>query len=90
MDRLLQSEGGRALLEAYPRSVVVDALRQVLSESREAPSTDRSEEALADRAQHYVERQLRPSLRPAINATGVILHTNLGRAPLSEIGRAHV
>ena len=33
-------------------------------------------------------RRLRPTLRPAINATGVIVHTNLGRAPLSAEARA--
>ncbi|MER3458752.1 MAG: L-seryl-tRNA(Sec) selenium transferase, partial [Chloroflexota bacterium] len=36
----------------------------------------------------YVEAATAPTLRPAINATGVIIHTNLGRAPLSKAARA--
>ena len=53
-------------------------------------------EALADRRvrragpeglAEQVSAALRPSLRPVLNATGVILHTNLGRAPLAAAGR---
>jgi L-seryl-tRNA(Ser) seleniumtransferase len=41
-------------------------------------------EAVAARAAERLERDLRPKLRPVINATGVVLHTNLGRAPMAE------
>ena len=98
VDGLLQSEAGRALLEAYPRGGVVDALRESLSEARTSGSpAESSEAALVEAARRRLEEQHRPSLRRVVNATGVILHTNLGRAPLSlrarqameEVGRGY-
>lgn len=83
VDTLLRGARVRALLERAPRSLVVDAVRDALERARReperAPGDDESwgaaiEAALADRE--------RRSLRPVFNATGVVLHTNLGRAPL--------
>ncbi len=73
-------------LNGFPRHLVTAEVRTVLSERREALSTGGSiaetsvEQLVEDRLKYLVE----PSLRPVINATGVILHTNLGRAPLAE------
>jgi len=73
-------------LNRFPRHLVTAEVRTVLSERRKALSTGESiaetsvEQLVEDRLKHLVE----PSLRPVINATGVILHTNLGRAPLAE------
>ncbi len=71
------------------RALLVAAARAVLARQREAiistPAgvTDASAGALADAVLREIARSLAPSLQPVINATGVILHTNLGRAPLS-------
>lgn len=64
------------LLESHGRGAVVGALRAELDQRRSAGLGARD----LDRA---VAERLRPSLRRVINATGVILHTNLGRAPLA-------
>lgn len=74
----------RALLDGTPRSVVLDAVRNVLHQSR-AGSALPNEDALDAAIEAEVSRQTQPSLRPVFNATGVVLHTNLGRAPLAGV-----
>ena len=83
---LLESAGVRALLGDAPRGLVVDAIRDVVARVRAmgAPAPADAEEwarAVADRL--ATTRQA--SLRPVLNATGVVLHTNLGRAPLARV-----
>ncbi|MEP6620069.1 MAG: L-seryl-tRNA(Sec) selenium transferase [bacterium] len=81
---LLESAGVRALLESAPRGVVVDAVRSAIDLVREqggAQPTTESQWVATIGA--LVVEALRPSLRPVINATGIVLHTNLGRAPLA-------
>ncbi|MSQ23635.1 MAG: L-seryl-tRNA(Sec) selenium transferase [Chloroflexi bacterium] len=90
LDRLLQASEARSLLESYPRHLVVDALRATLAEARAGTNGGLallSDEHLVAQANDRLGSQMRPSLRPVINATGVILHTNLGRAPLSRAAR---
>ncbi len=73
------------LVGAFPRPVVVAEVRRVLERRRSEIRAGREPPGLAVEAE--VERALatlaRPSLRRVINATGVVLHTNLGRAPLA-------
>lgn len=88
IERLLQSEAAHPLLELHPRPVVAEALRQVLAEIRAGPDGPVSELVLISRAANHLAQLMRGSLRPIINATGVILHTNLGRAPLGKAARA--
>ncbi len=86
IDRLLQESTVRAWLERHGRPTVVAALRQAVDEAREATvrtGTVPSLVAILERAAAHLAAATRPSLRPVINATGVIIHTNLGRAPLS-------
>jgi L-seryl-tRNA(Ser) seleniumtransferase len=84
VDRLVaQLEGDAAGL---PRAVVVDAVRTVVDAARrrarrtkQVPPADELQASCADE----LRRRRANLLRPVINATGVVLHTNLGRAPLS-------
>lgn len=80
---ILERPGIRALAAYLPRTLVTEAVRAIVAEARsggELPADDRAWER-AVRA--HVAARTRPSLRGAINATGVVLHTNLGRAPLA-------
>ncbi len=87
VDRLISEERIKRLDETYPHELVVDLARQRLEHFRlsiatgnPCPSVDDIVEAIY--AHLYALEN--SSLRPVINATGVILHTNLGRAPLSQ------
>lgn len=81
---LLERDAVRALLENAPRSVVVDAVRTAIDDARAGASVPRDDQAWADAITATLHRAQRPSLRPVINGTGVVLHTNLGRAPLAS------
>ena len=63
---------------AFPRSMVLTEIRRVLTEARQSLRTSGLEQQVLDRLAEIA----RPSMRRVINATGVVLHTNLGRAPL--------
>lgn len=95
MDELLQEPSIRETVQTLPRWAVVEAIREVLERWRRMIATGQSESAPADlpsmaalvaEAQQIALRLSRPALRRLINATGVIIHTNLGRAPLAEVG----
>jgi len=74
-----------------PRPVALAAARAVLAQRRaELRDGTAGEADLVARAQAHAARALRPSLRRVLNATGVIVHTNLGRAPLAAAAREAV
>jgi L-seryl-tRNA(Ser) seleniumtransferase len=99
VDRLLQDKAAAALTEEYGHSLVVTALRQAVDSLRQsllagnarpaAVGEDLAQQAL-DHASAWLEALVAPTLAPVINATGVIVHTNLGRAPLSADARAAI
>ncbi len=98
VDELLGRARIAALVQTAGRGVVTDAARAVLSDLRAQLKNDAhglssfisSAGELESRVVAEVESLLAPSLRRAINATGVILHTNLGRAPLSAAAIARI
>ena len=93
VDELLHRPPIQSLLRIHPRPLVVDSIRKVLGEKRRTILQGGAQEAAAtagltpDQWTEAVEQEVaaafRPSLRPVINASGVVLPTNLGRAPLS-------
>jgi len=80
VDTLLGEELGANLVERHGRPATVEAIRAALAGARGRGVADGPDELLAEAAR-LLGRP--PSLRPALNATGVIVHTNLGRAPLA-------
>jgi L-seryl-tRNA(Ser) seleniumtransferase len=75
-----------ALLAYAPRTVLTDAVRATIDAARaNPPTTPNDPESWARAVRAELSRRERPSLRPLINATGVVLHTNLGRAPLAGV-----
>ncbi|HEX2698367.1 MAG TPA: L-seryl-tRNA(Sec) selenium transferase, partial [Anaerolineales bacterium] len=89
IEKLLQTERAANLVAIYGRPLTLDALRFALDEVRTRLrsglqlAAPENELILADAESHLVA-WTKPTLQPVINATGVILHTNLGRAPLSN------
>lgn len=91
VDEILKEDRIKALMERMPREKVVDLIRSSLESRRENILSERIRSAedlklrnLIDEIEAEAENSMPGSLRPVINATGVILHTNLGRAVLSE------
>jgi L-seryl-tRNA(Ser) seleniumtransferase len=84
---LLHSSSGQQLVQQYSRSMALRAVRASIAQARaqirqgaQCPSSD--ELLLA--VEHMLKESQRPNLQPVINATGVIINTNLGRSPLSQ------
>jgi L-seryl-tRNA(Ser) seleniumtransferase len=85
VDEVLQEPATRALLERLPRWAVLEGVREALDRARrQILSGGAVPEDLAAAGAVLAEAKARPTLRRVINATGVILHTNIGRACLPE------
>jgi L-seryl-tRNA(Ser) seleniumtransferase len=89
IQQLLQTPQATHLIDIYGRPLTLDALRSILDEARAhfktKPATGLpSTEVILTQAESHLTAWTMPTLHPVINATGVILHTNLGRAPLSK------
>jgi len=80
--QLLEEEPATALIAAHGRPLVRFAVQRVLEDERRNATTDTAQARWA-RVEATIQGLRRPRLRPVVNATGVILHTNLGRAPLA-------
>ncbi|MDT8903336.1 L-seryl-tRNA(Sec) selenium transferase [Anaeroselena agilis] len=94
IDRLLAAAAAFPELAAVPRELLVGSLRQaaeiVRGEALAGKEVDTTPAAILGIARRLLAHAGQPSLRRVINATGVVLHTNLGRAPLSRRARERV
>ncbi len=87
IDELLQSAAGQRLIAQYSRALALRAVRNSITEARaeiQHGATCPSPDELVATAERLLQMEQQPHLRPVINATGVIINTNLGRAPLSS------
>ncbi|MEX0941744.1 MAG: L-seryl-tRNA(Sec) selenium transferase [Pseudomonadales bacterium] len=89
IDRLLNSSTGKSLISIYGHDRVRDILREQVAQLRKAVETEATPRptdlnAILASAQRKLEASSTASLKPVLNLTGTILHTNLGRAPLPE------
>lgn len=88
VDEILRSNQGVQWLNVYPRRYVIQAIRDVIDSRRKEILkgfiSDISEESMMAEIENTMEKLSSYSLRPLINATGIVIHTNLGRSILSE------
>jgi len=90
VEAVLVSEAGRAALQIHPRPRVVEAIRRVLGVLRTRILQGEAASFSSDALGPALVALGTPGLRPVLNATGVVLHTNLGRAPLAPEALARV
>src|SRR5437763_14494370 len=87
IDRLIDAPALAATVARHGREATLSALRAAVEHAREQIGRGQpcpSEDAIATDAVSRADADARPTLRRVINATGVVIHTNLGRAPLSN------
>ncbi|MGD0879406.1 MAG: L-seryl-tRNA(Sec) selenium transferase [Anaerolineales bacterium] len=89
VEHLLQTQLAVELIASYGRPATLKALRSALDGIRARVTTNEirtipNQQHILDDAASLLEKWTSPTLLPVINASGVILHTNLGRAPLSN------
>lgn len=97
VDVLLEDEKIKQMIEVYGRDIVIDAIRVEMDRLRKFIEKCDSEEEAREQVQNLIE-QIRlqaekifnPNMKKIINATGTILHTNLGRAPISLKHMKHI
>lgn len=94
VDALLADSRVQELVETYSHDLLVDAIRSTIDSARasvlQSRPTDLSLDSLVLELQSRLHRLLQPSLVSVINGTGVIIHTNLGRAVLSQTAQTAV
>ena len=98
VDHMLLRAQALPQFREIPRTVLVEAIRETLDAYRGdilAPEgttgqDDLNEERLMTAVQKTLSRMLSPNLRRLVNATGVVIHTNLGRSLLAEDALAHL
>jgi len=88
VDEILKSPYGQKWLESYPRRIVLKAIREILAGKRkeiiDGLLTELSGDALSSEIDDKIKGLSAYKLKPLINATGIVIHTNLGRAILSD------
>jgi L-seryl-tRNA(Ser) seleniumtransferase len=92
VDSILEHPSAQDVLNTYARPFVIESIRETLdglrsmirSSDEQEMSDDLSPEGIIHRVEALIERKREPSFRRVINATGILLHTNIGRALLAE------
>ena len=87
VDYLIKTDPVAECIAAYGRPLTLQAIRSVLADVRSSHADDipiPDEDELVVRIKEQLETWTAPTLLPVINCTGVVLHTNLGRAPISK------
>lgn len=98
VDELIRTPELATLASRHGSAATTEAARAVLGKLRDeiasgfvdASSLQLALDGMSQAVEAQIRRTLSPSLRPVINATGVVLHTNLGRAPLAESVMGHI
>ena len=97
VDVLLEDEAVKQMIKTYGREITIDAIREETDRLRKFIANCDSEEAakericnLTERIRQQAEHIFQPNMKKLVNATGTILHTNLGRAPISEAHMKHI
>jgi len=98
VDELLRKEGVQTLAQRFGHAATVEGARNFLDDLRariaagtlDHATLKRAIDAASQALEERLQKSLSYSLRPVINATGVVLHTNLGRAPLGGAALQHV
>src|SRR3990172_4367951 len=98
VDFFLGLEACQQLEKAYSRRIVKDELRiaidaakkHLLKDSANASTREEIVSFVLQETEKNIARALEPGLKPVINATGIVLHTGLGRAPLSAAARENL
>lgn len=97
VDVLLEKEEIKSLIDLYGRKIAVDAvriemdaLRAFIGECQEQEAAEAQIEKLTERIVCCAKGMFQPNMRKVINATGTILHTNLGRAPIGMEHMKHI
>lgn len=99
VDQLLNLPETQKLIDEFSRLLIketfqkeLDSLRHdfVSTEENQSLTRDRCSQLILNRVQEVLYQQFAPSIRPVINATGIILHTGLGRAPLADSAQENV
>ncbi len=85
----LAASDGRGAVTAAAREVLARMRAEIVSGALDENGVRIAVQAMGEAVAREMKKELRPSLRAVINATGVILHTNLGRAPLSAAALEH-
>ncbi len=91
VDELLKAPAVARLLKKYPRTAVVGAVREAVKDARDLVNQEHKTagkavetKAIVKEAERLADKVMRPSLRRVVNATGVVVHTNLGRSILPD------
>jgi len=87
VEKILESPELKSDIDKFSHPLVALAVKQAVEVTREKVKEGKegtSLEGIVQKTKKIIAEQTSPSLKPVINATGVVLHTNLGRAPLDE------